>query len=197
MSEISKRIDQIIGLELAPYLKSLGFRKAGRNFHRKDKQSIAVINIQASSWNEGGRGQFTLNIGRYFPAVAELEGARIGNEVPKEYECTIRERIGGLTPEKNDYWWEITPQVDNIAIANAVLQFVASYAIPWLARIESPTELLQELRMGFPSITAASVAILLGDMDEATSIANALLGRRPMANAHVNVWAKRNGVQLV
>jgi hypothetical protein len=196
MSEIAKRIDEIIGLELAPYLKTQGFKKAGRNFHRKDEHSIAVINVQASTGNAGEQGQFTLNIGRYFPAIAELMGTSIASDIPKEYESTIRARIGNVTPNKNDYWWKFSPQVGNYDISKEVLQFVASYAIPWLAKIESPKELYEELLGTFPSLAAASVAIFMGNKDEAASIAADLLSKRPMATSHINMWAKRNGVQI-
>jgi len=57
------------------------------------------------SWTIANR--FTLNIGVYYPEVAELHGLTAEGKYPREYESTLRVRIGTLMPGGHDHWWEV------------------------------------------------------------------------------------------
>jgi len=107
MSDIAKKIDAIIKERLAPLLKNIGFKKKARNFYREFENRIELINVQSSKWNEGNEGQFTINVGVYYPEISEITDALPVKGMPKEYDCTVRERIGLLMPENKDKWWKI------------------------------------------------------------------------------------------
>jgi hypothetical protein len=55
-------------------LKKEGFKKRTRTFYCKHENHIELINIQASKWNEGNGGRFTVNVGVY-TEIAEVTDA--------------------------------------------------------------------------------------------------------------------------
>ena len=195
MSDIAKRIDEVTRLGLAAPLKAAGFRKSARTFHRDDGDSIAVINVQASQGNLGGAGKFTLNLGRYIPAIEQVLGHAPLTAAPKEYDCTVRKRIGNLMPAQRDHWWELDANTSLDLLAAEVAAALTNHGLPWLERIRT----LQGLREdpgALPFLTGASLALLLGDRAAATALAQEMLCERPRAEAMVREWGRRNGVEL-
>ena len=93
MSEIGKRINAVIAHRLAPCLKEAGFRRKGRTFHRVADERTDVVNVQGSKWNAGRTGEFTINVGVYYPQIAELYDEYRPDGLPEEYHCTLRSRI--------------------------------------------------------------------------------------------------------
>ena len=89
------------------------------------------MNVQSSQWNVGGSASFTINLGVYFPAVAELEGSRLIDR-PAENVCHLQQRIGWLMPEPLDRWWDIDCANDVPALGSAVAETVEAFALPWL-----------------------------------------------------------------
>lgn len=195
MSLVAKRIDGIVRSALAPFLKEVGFKKKGSSFYKTDDSSMDVINVQLSQGNFGDEGRFTLNVGKYFPAIAELEGESAALEFPKEYECTLRKRIGDLMPQKADFWWQISRASDDDALAADVKSAVERYALPWLQALDSYAKVRAELAV-FPSLRAASVEVLLNERAAAIAILQALIQERPHGNAHVRAWAKLHQLTL-
>ena len=51
---------------IAPLLKSNGFKKSNATWRRKRSESVAVLNVQKSSW---GRGDYYINLEVYFLAL--------------------------------------------------------------------------------------------------------------------------------
>jgi hypothetical protein len=88
---------------LAPLVKKEGFSKSGRNFHRQSGNNWLVVNVQASQGNIGTHGKFTINLGVYLPEVSLLVSDPLRGK-PKEYDCTVRKRIGCLMPGARDHW---------------------------------------------------------------------------------------------
>ncbi|MBX5068619.1 DUF4304 domain-containing protein [Rhizobium lentis] len=97
------RIDDVIKLGFADLLRAHGFKKSGRNWHKADGENWLIVNVQASRSNFGDRGQFTVNLGVYMASVAALSGEGVAAGKPKEYESTIRERLGSLAYGQ-DHW---------------------------------------------------------------------------------------------
>jgi len=71
VSDISKLIDEVVKLGLAPLLKERGFRKSSRDFQRRVDENWQIVNVQASQGNVGTAGKFTLNLGVYLPLVSK------------------------------------------------------------------------------------------------------------------------------
>jgi hypothetical protein len=195
MSEIGNAIDAVIRGGLAPLMKREGFKKSGRNFLKVDSESVAVLNVQASTSNLGATGKFTINLGRYFPSVARAVGDPDLQGRPKEYDCHLRQRIGFLLPKKLDHWWEIGPETHIEQLAVDVTRVVEGVGLPWLRRVHDLHSLKTELE-GFPSIKLASVLLLLGERAQAESCLEELVRASPMAQACATAWAKRHGLHL-
>jgi hypothetical protein len=136
MSHISDLIDIVIKSGLAQELKQNGFRKQGRTFRKSLSEAILITNIQGSKWNRGQAGNFTMNLGVYFPVVAELVWLPLPQapDRPLEYDCLVRTRIGQLLPTHEDYWWAIDPSIDLHALGSDVTEKWSTYGKPWLER---------------------------------------------------------------
>lgn len=193
MSDVAKRIDAVIRDGLASLMKREGFKKSGRDFSKTDSESVAILNVQASQSNFGANGKFTINLGRYFPSVAQVVGGPQPQGVPKEYHSTIRRRIGQFLPGNLDQWWSVAPETDTAKLGAEVARVVEEVGLPWFRRVHDLPSLQTELG-GFPSIELASVLLLLGDKDRAEGCLREFVQARPMARAHANAWARRNGI---
>jgi hypothetical protein len=74
---------------LAPLLKDLGFKKQRFNWRKDLDESIAVLNVQISSW---GDRSYYVNVGIYLKAL--------GEEVsPPHNRCHVQGRLSVETPE--------------------------------------------------------------------------------------------------
>lgn len=87
MSDVGKLVDLIAREALAEPLKAAGYRKDGRTWRRRTGESVLVVNVQASRWNDQSGGQFTLNVGVYFPALAEQLAIYPVADKPAECDC--------------------------------------------------------------------------------------------------------------
>jgi hypothetical protein len=168
MSDISKTIDGIVGAGLAPALKKDGYKKKGRNFLLTSMDVIRVVNVQASQWNIGSSGQFTLNLGIYLPKIANFIGNEISGEFPKEYECTVRERIGSLMPKGEDYWWELEKKTDTETLALEVVEAWTKFGRPWMDQAWDRADFLKEfLQKDLNYEAAIALHVLEKDMEGA------------------------------
>lgn len=195
MSEIAKAIDELVKIGIAPILKDAGFKKNARDFYHVQAESIAVINVQASRWNCGKEGQFTINVGRYYPKVGERIRDGKFSPFPKEYECTIRRRIGSLMPAGTDLWWTVSLEQNNMKILEQTRDAVQNFVLPWLARIESITG-LKELLDSDASFDAAQILFAVGDKSAAKECLLRLLSIRPTDWQRIELWAHRHGIDL-
>ena len=128
-----ERIDLIGREHVGPLLKLHGFRKSGRTWRRAVGNVVQVVNLQASRWNSAESGDFTCNLGVYFPAAAELaESATAGKENPGEADCIVSERLGVLMPVGRDYWWRIDEQSHDSLVGREVANAIAEYGLRWL-----------------------------------------------------------------
>lgn len=130
MSEIKEIIDEIVQAALAVPLKEQGFKRSGRNWRRPKADSIQVINVQASRHNLGTNGEFTVNLGVYFPRVP-VELAATITDKPTEPDCHVRQRIGGILG-RGDFWWKIRSRANLAEIIREVQQFVLADGLEWL-----------------------------------------------------------------
>ena len=190
-------INAVIGERLERTLRASGFRKHARTFVRDAGVATQIVNVQASQWNEGDEGQFTLNVGVYFPAVARRRGIVASGAYPKEYDSTHRERIGFLMPDRQDHWWCVTANSDLAEIAAAVDESYCRFGAPWLESMLDLSVVLEVLVRRGESLMAAAVALELNRPDEAaTIIADAYGHARPAFAPTVRRFAERNGIVL-
>ena len=194
MSIVAERIDETIKLEFAGLLRENDFKKSGRTWHALDGDSWLIVNVQASTSNLGDEGKFTVNLGVYSQAIATLAGQAVHNGKPKEYESTIRTRLGSLAYGK-DHWWVISPQSDLPVISRDIVDNMASFGLPWLRSHKTIAQLSETLKNS-PSLLSFSAALLAEGKDEAERRLKAGLELRPAAKSNFTYWAKQNGILL-
>ena len=197
MSEIAKRIDAIVSARLAPMLKQAGFKKQARNFRREHDNHTDVINVQADRYNDANHGRFTVNLGAYYPAIADISEALPVRGLPKEYNCTVRQRIGSLMEVRADFWWEIDRRSSDADTADNLAKTVATYGIPWLDDLSNLDVVKRFAANNHGLYAAAGIALHQGDREGAQHYLD-----REMATANEFVkpklasWAKKHGLKV-
>lgn len=190
---VREKINLVVKDALSAPLKVAGFRRKDRAWNRPVGSLIHVIDLQTSRWNNPKQGSFTLNLGVFVPSV---HVACHGTPVPsfiREFDCTVRERIGYLVAdrpyaERTDIWWEVDSGTDANLLGREVLQAITTWGFPFMDRINSVEAvrdfLLEELRRkkGKDFITELYLAVVysnLGNIEEAKRSLNELNQRYP------------------
>jgi len=193
MSKIAKEIDGVVKEGLSTLLKQNGFKKIARNFYRIHDNRIDVINVQASQWNHGEEGKFTINVGVFYPSIAEITDAPPVKGMPKEYDCTIRERIGSLTEENKDKWWLVDSNTDKSATASDVASKVETLCLPWLEKMSRLDAVKTGVSKNWP-LVAAGIALFQDRKSEAKAFLEQSLKQQPMAKSRAGAWGKKHGL---
>ncbi len=193
MSDIAKLIDDVVRRDLARRLKSNGYRKSGRTFYRIAGSHTAVVNVQASKHNLGLNGTFTVNLGVYFPDVATITNALpLTGAFPKEYDCTVRQRLGVLMTGSDDYWWVVNIDTDMGTIAETVAHTWSQHGQPWIERVSDLDAAHNELVSQNMFFVAAAISVLQGRRDEAAELVRKAESRQPMAARRIQQWAREH-----
>ena len=182
MSEISKKIDEIIKIGIAPLLKGHGFKKKARNFYRSFDDRVDIINVQASRYNEGTKGEFTINLGVYFPAIAEITEAIPVKGIPKEYNCTVRKRIGGVLDDRQDIWWSVDTATNLEEVAFELATKVENFCLPWLEEMSTIDNVKNQVSKNMPFI-AAGISLMQGEKVDAKNYLEACIKKKPTAKS--------------
>ena len=168
MSELGKAIDRIASL-LHVELRARGFTKSARTFRLRGEECTQVVNMQASTSNMGVGGRFTVNLGVFFPAVAEVLPWPAPKAL-KEHNCQLRERLGLLLPDPRDRWWQVSLDAPVAPIAEEVREAVVTYGLPWLearSTLEAGLDSIVHSRRYSSGLDAAAFCIALGRLEEA------------------------------
>jgi hypothetical protein len=137
-------ITSMVQSDLKPLLQARGFRKKASLFWRDNGEVIDVITVQKSQWNDASSARFTINLGLYWKHIQEFTG-RVASP-PREYDCTVQTRLGGLLPNPTDLWWEVVGS-EAPAIAADVVAKLLRYGLPWLENghtVEKTFEYLEQ-----------------------------------------------------
>ena len=137
-------ITRIVQNDIKPLLQARGFRKKAALFWRDNGDVIDVVTVQRSQWNDSTSARFTINLGLYWKHIQGLVGRTV--PLPREYDCTVQTRLGGLLPERTDLWWEVSGP-DLSAVAQDVIEKLLQYGLPWLENghtVERTMEYLEQ-----------------------------------------------------
>ncbi len=179
-------------------LKKAGFKKQTRNFRREHSDHTDVINIEADRYNDGHlEGKFRVNLGVYYPAIADITEALPVTGAPKEYNCTARTSIGYHRGRDKDYWWKIDPLSSDAETAANLAQMVEEYGLPWLDSLSDLNALkLYMADAGMPFI-AAGIALYQDDRSAAQEYVNRSIAEANRYSIHkVITWAKKHGFRV-
>jgi hypothetical protein len=183
-------------------MKQHGFAKSGRTWRRRGDGHVQVVNVQASGWNSCERGSFTVNLGVYFPAVADIVGEPPARSAPSDMDCQLRQRIGGLMPAGSDHWWEVRPGSSLLEVADDVVSAVTTLGLPWLdahSSLESALAAAGTPAYWLSDVQAAAICIALGRSAEAavwlSRLRDHFLNKgRPADAERWLAWGRERGV---
>src|SRR3954454_12581137 len=105
----------VIRRDLAIRLKTAGFTRKGRRFRLLRGASVACVDVQRSRF---GGGDFTIEVGVYFPEVVRLLDEAPLAEFPALEDCLLshRERLPFLGPDGRDRWWIVPPRNSDLVV---------------------------------------------------------------------------------
>lgn len=145
----------------------MSFKKQARTFRREHDDYTDVINIQADRYNDADQGRFTVNLGVYYPAIADITEAIPVNGAPKEYDCTVRERIGVLMEPHSDSWWEIDRWSNEADTAADLAKAVKNFGLPWLDCLSDLNVVQRFAAEHYQTPVSAGIALHQGEHDGA------------------------------
>ncbi len=130
-----KMFNDIMNKQIAPLLKSFGYKKSGLTWNKHAGDIIHVINIQSDSHNNQS---FTINLGIFDKNIWKICW---GKETPKfvnEEDCFPRFRIGDLlsdfSDKGTDFWWSCNSSTNEQHLGNEILDMLKNKCIPLLER---------------------------------------------------------------
>jgi hypothetical protein len=185
MTKAAKLIDEVIREGVHPLLRAEGFTRRHRTWNRAKGDFTQVVNIQASMWNYGEKGSFTLNLGVFSPEVWT-----IAEEIPlpqfvKEEQCTVRSRVGLLMEGQYDLWWDVDGATDLVSVGSDVTSKLSEFGLPFL-RAHSSLETMSEwyaaklaghALIWTESTYAAVIMALMGDVGGCNQLLSAQIAR--------------------
>lgn len=142
---LKHEFESLISEELTPVMKELGFKKQNLNYYRNIGEVIQTFNIQKSQFNNKNSLNFTGNIGLTEP-ISYLKINKL-TAIPtqiKYFESQFRMRLGKLT-DNQDYWYEMTDNIDINSIKNKLRTDIETLYI-FFQTYNSRNKLLELLR---------------------------------------------------
>ena len=132
--------------KITDYLKENDFKKRGNHFYKSNGEIGYCVNIQNDKWNDANKIRFTLNVGIFTEAFwlecEDFKNTGIIPTFPKEYECAIRERIGGLLPVKEDKWYCIASSTDVMKLWSEIERDLTEYILPFFTRYNTESDVI-------------------------------------------------------
>jgi uncharacterized protein DUF4304 len=127
----------MIRSEIAPALRSIGFRGSGSHYVRPDDDWWLLVGFQKSRHSDSHQVHFTVNVAalekRSWSAAHETDPWLPETPSPNtNYPVGEWIRIGNLLPTRHDRWWAVTAGRSTTAIAAEVVAAIRDRAVPWL-----------------------------------------------------------------
>ena len=132
--------------KITDYLKDNDFKKRGNHFFKSNGSIGYCVNIQNDKWNNANQIRFTLNVGIFTEAFwlecEDFKNTGMTPTFPKEYECAIRERIGGLLTVKEDKWYCITSGTDVLKLWSEIEHDLTESIMPFFIRYNTASDVI-------------------------------------------------------
>lgn len=159
---------RIVG-ELSEVLAPLGFRIGGHTFSRTSHDLVHLLQLQGSRRNTAAASKFTVNVAVWVPALVPEDVRDVRK--PSVVGAHWRERLGFLSPERADLWWQASDRASADEIAREITTRVALYAVPAMAALPNAAALLASWRSGFaPGLTPVEVSAYASELAEALAM---------------------------
>jgi hypothetical protein len=183
MSSISAAISIFVRTTLDPILKSEGFRKSGRKYWHVLDGRAEIVLVEASTFNRGNVGQFTVTLSVVIPSLAlRLYGLTVDPATAKGFESGIITVLGHLMPDRRQDAWKIALHSDNYDEAARFRAAIEDFALPWFRKARTDEGLIGILENDTSLSALEVLTILYSDRnqpDRARTMASEILRRRP------------------
>ncbi len=144
-TQTGRFVDELVRRYLHPPLKVCGFRRRVRTWNRAAADLVHVVQLQASAWNMGESGSFTVNLGVSIPSADPLCWGRPAPGFVSEVECIVRLRAGLLGEggvllgrhDRRDQWWDFDAGTRMDQLGREVAGTIAMRVVPFLDRFDS------------------------------------------------------------
>jgi Domain of unknown function (DUF4304) len=146
-TETELKFDKIIKQGIHFILKPLGFKKKGNNFYINKDYYGFIVNIQKSVLYSKDHIEFIINTGVFIPEVWAAYSYNENKPIPifpREVECPIRIRIGGLINGLNQWYICDDDSNENVLIED-MKNALINYILPYLLSIQTKDDLLKLL----------------------------------------------------
>jgi hypothetical protein len=183
MSPISAAINEFLRTTMDPILKTEGFRKNRRRYRNIFDGRAESVLVEASSWNQGIVGQFTVTLSVVIPSLAlRLYGLTVEPATARGSESGIITVLGHLMPGRRQDAWKIALHSDNCDEAERFRAAIEDFALPWFRKARTEEGLIEILENDTSLSALEVLTILYSDRnqpDRARAMASEILRRRP------------------
>lgn len=196
---MTRALNRVGAQALGPLLKTKGFRKQARTWRRRagPDGAVHVVNLQGSMFGTRVEGRCALNLGIYFPALAELLGLGRVTDTPTEADCHLRRRAAMLQPDARDTWFEFRADEPKSLqnVAASIRDLYTEFGEPWLQRVSTFVSARDELVRNGQWWSAAAASLSAGDEKGAAGLIQRAIETAPHdIAAHLGRWATQHSL---
>ncbi len=147
-SVTSRTIAEVSRVVFERSLQSKGFRRRAPHSFRPTADLTHAIHFQASRWGTRAVGSFTVNVSINSVTAYEIWSGSAFPANPATALFPMWRRIGHLTPENLDHWWQVDEAADVDQLSTEIVALIEAYALPLFDRFPTEAHLLAEYRTG-------------------------------------------------
>lgn len=148
-------------------------------------------------FSTGVEGRCALNVGIYFPEVAEALGIGRVTDAPSEADCHLRRRAAMLRPDKRDTWFEFRSDkpVSVKAAVVGIRELYTEFEETWLHEFSNLRAAREELARTGQSWWAAAASLCSGDTLDAALLLRKAIDEAPKDIAlHLRRWGRERAL---
>jgi hypothetical protein len=140
-------------LALKALLAPLGYRKSANLFSRATCDVVHLVEVQGSRQSTVETARFTVNIAIFAPDLVYADVRDTTKpSVPRAH---WRQRIGALSSEQQDLWWEVSNPEQAASAAQDIATRIERFVLPRLAVLPDLGALVRLWQSGqSPGLTA-------------------------------------------
>ncbi len=143
-TEAEQIFDFLVSKIIWPYFKQRGYKKIGNNIRFYDNSGWGkMVNFQKSMYYNKEDIHFTINTGLYLAEAEQFHCKKQSFDKFQESMCMVRKRVGYLSNEKKDLWFDINNSIDRTILTSQIERYFIHYIIPYLDGINSRDDILQ------------------------------------------------------
>jgi len=144
-----EQFDRQLAVVVTPELRAHGFArtKPGREYHRPSSRGADIyhlVSFQVGPATSSQAGQYTVELGVYYPAFARKMGQTVLNPSIRHSHLNMRVRLGFRFATPEDKWWRQLPEeTQQAAQLSTVVEQIVSLGLPWFEATDTDANAAQ------------------------------------------------------